>query len=289
MSIVTEARREWRLLIEDELWFRGEDAKHINSTLLPKLFRHLPKSVEQAPTEILRKEQLLHDEFARCGAQLHDHEMVDEWDWYFLMQHHGAPTRLLDWSDGYLMAVHFAVSGDFSKSEGAFVYVIDPFRLVDTIDDLEQMKEIKKAWKSYRSARLKKQRSWPRSWTNVYIPGGHSLSDHPGKSKSAAPRRPDLPDSPLVIDYAHITRRVAAQRSRFMAYGRNKRWLTDWAKADDSRIWRIFIHKRHFPAIKVQLRDAGMTESVIFPDLDGLGRELDQLWNNLKTRKSLSK
>ena len=33
-------------------------------------------------------------------------------------------------------------------------------------------------------------------------------------------------------------------------------------------------------SIKQQLREAGITESVIFPDLDGLGREMDQLWED---------
>jgi len=30
--------------------------------------------------------------------------------------------------------------------------------------------------------------------------------------------------------------------------------------------------------IRYELRDAGVTESVIFPDLDGLGREIQQRW-----------
>ncbi len=289
MGIVSAARKEWRVPIDDEIWFRGEDARHKKSSLQPKLYRHLPETATLVSKDILRKEGFLHAEFARCGTQLHDHESVDEWDWYFLMQHHGAPTRLLDWSDGYLMAAHFAVSGDYAQSAGGFIYLMDPYSLVDEIDDLEETKAFIKSWKNYRAARQKRQKTWPKSWATVYIPGRHSLTNRVSKASSKDLVRPDLPDAPLVVEFPHITRRVAAQRSRFMAYGRDKRWLIEWAKSDSSRIWRIFIPKGYFPAIKVQLRDAGMTESVIFPDLDGLGRELDQLWNNLKTRASLSK
>jgi len=284
MGIVSDARKEWGLPTQKELWFRGEDARYLASTLQPKLYRHLPESVTVVSNAILRKEDFLHDEFVRCGAQLYEHDEVDDWDWYFLMQHHGAPTRLLDWSDGCLMAAHFSVSGDFNKSEGAFIYVIDPYWLVDQIDDLSETKAFHKSWKEYKKDRRSKNPSWSRAKDDLYIPG----VGLPGKRKSTPPR-PELPDAPLVMEFPQITRRVAAQRSRFMAYGRNKNWLTEWAKGTDSRIWRIFIAKDFFSDIKKQLRDAGMTESVIFPDLDGLGRELDELWNSLKKKPKLSK
>lgn len=45
----------------------------------------------------------------------------------------------------------------------------------------------------------------------------------------------------------------------------------DWVKA-------IPIEAASIPRIKRELRDSGVTESVIFPDLDSLGRELKQLW-----------
>ena len=32
------------------------------------------------------------------------------WEWYFFMQHYGAPTRLLDWSDGDCLSLHFALA-----------------------------------------------------------------------------------------------------------------------------------------------------------------------------------
>jgi hypothetical protein len=30
--------------------------------------------------------------------------------------------------------------------------------------------------------------------------------------------------------------------------------------------------------MRIELRDCGVTESVIFPDLDGLGRKIKQIW-----------
>ena len=269
VACVRRIRDDWRLPRHKELWFRGEEQKY-DTLLRPKLYRP-PEARSMKPVpELLEIENSLYNDFVRCGLQLCEEKLEEQeldWDWYFLMQHHGAPTRLLDWSDGALSALHFAWRNK-RGTEDACVYVLEPERLQDRIKTLPEIEMTKQKWAAY-IEKHPYHKSREDEWEYAYLPGDEEdLKELP------------VPVVPLLLDFPHITRRVAAQRSRFIVFGTDPTWLSEHRASADSLIKVITIESSSVYSLRMELRDSGVTESVIFPDLDGLGREINQVWED---------
>jgi len=265
LDAVESLREYWRPRDDEELWFRGE-RKHRDTRLCPQLYRQPEKRSLKPIPELLDIEFDLYEDFQRCGAQLCDTKPEDDWDWYFLMQHHGAPTRILDWSDGALNGLHFALRNtELVPEENAVVYVLQPYLLLDHIKALPDYVETQERWKTF--LRDDPSESYANSeWDFAYLPNDEWKDKVP------------LPRAPLLWDTAHFTRRFGAQRSRFMLFGTDPLWMQNVADTHDW-VKTIQIESGSIPKIRRELRDAGVTESVIFPDLDGLGREMRQVWD----------
>lgn len=99
-------------------WFRGQ-ADH-TWKLLPSLAR---------PPYKVEGEQALIKRFKQNAYSILNPAPTEAWNWLFLMQHHGAPTRLLDWSENPLVALYFAVTNPEHAGVDGRVWCLDPVGL----------------------------------------------------------------------------------------------------------------------------------------------------------------
>jgi hypothetical protein len=100
------------------IWFRGHGKR--TWELVPSLARNL---------QHLKAENAHIKRFMQNATPHLDVPPREEWEWMFLMQHHRANTRLLDWTESPLAALYFAVSDkQDSRTDGA-VWCLDPVAL----------------------------------------------------------------------------------------------------------------------------------------------------------------
>jgi hypothetical protein len=276
LNAVDSIRKEWmsqepELKAWDELWFRGEGHAYPETKLRPALYRPAKDEIPKQPKDLIAIEDDLYQHFQHNSTELAREESVSEdaddaWGSYFLMQHYGGPTRLLDWSDGALISLHFALKDENNSGLDRFVYVLDPYWLMDYLND--ETKEYEMAvrdWGAYCANHLTAGLDVD-DWDQIYIPDEDGHEELP------------IPELPLVLEFDHFARRISAQRSRFVVMGTKSDFFSELLMREDSRLKSIVIDKDSVIPMRTQLRDAGITESVIYPNLDGLGRELKQLW-----------
>jgi len=100
------------------IWFRGHGKK--SWQLVPSLARNL---------QHLKAENALMKRFMQNATPHIDVPPREEWEWMFLMQHHRANTRLLDWTESPLAALYFAVSNKQYFRSDAALWCLDPVAL----------------------------------------------------------------------------------------------------------------------------------------------------------------
>jgi hypothetical protein len=254
LETTRKIRRSWpqkdkpeRTGEEERLWFRGQ--RCWDWGLSPKLYREPYKDADENEIRL---------EFQSHGIQLiSGRAPTDKWDWYFLMQHHNVPTRLLDWTENSLVALFFAVheeQGVDTACDSA-VWAMDP-------------------WWLNKKLRL-----------GVW---GPILPDY----KESNHYLPDLEDAffgkevgrqlPAAIEPPHVDRRVAAQSSRFLVYGKTQDLthskVVKGRKGRDARIAKIRILASARRSLLKQLDDCGVNFSAIYPDLEGLALNILSRW-----------
>jgi len=223
-------------------WFRG--VRDASWELVPSVFRHKLEDDEEG----------IRAEFIRRGTQLvTEREPRSEWEWYVLMQHYLAPTRLLDWTSSALVGLFFALNsyepGDTDVACDAAVWMLDPWWLNRSTIHLDSI--VLADWEEARS----------------YLPPLYV-----GKRLRK--------QFPIALDPLHIARRVAVQHSHFTVHGTVSNGLMKLARRPASRLTKIILARDAIEQMRVDLYTCGITDSAVFPDLRGLSRELTRYYTD---------
>jgi hypothetical protein len=236
----------------NRIWYRG--CGKASDDLKPSLYRREPP---QTIEDILGLEKDLIARFKQRSIPFHSRVLTDPWEWLFLMQHYGVPTRLLDWSESPLMALFFAVttaphkigkSGRPVFSGNACVWLLDPEKWNKRSVDL----------KSFRGSVL----TTDDPNANAYEPVGNITTMKP---------------FPIALYGSHNSQRIVAQRGVFVCFGKDTRPMEVVYKLEGfpaDCLMKLVLKKGKLPHMYEALRRQGITDSVVFPDLDGLAREI---------------
>jgi hypothetical protein len=97
----------------------------VEHELIPSVGRYLAdfKKIGKMKQDLLFEEGQAFSVFYKEARGNTDHEPGSYWEWLAIAQHHGLPTRLLDWSHSAAVALFFAVEGN-GRNDAA-VYVLD--------------------------------------------------------------------------------------------------------------------------------------------------------------------
>ena len=227
------------------IWYRGLEDKAF--TLVPSM--HRPQTEFR-----VEDEWFLMNLFKQNAHQFLDLRPQGEWEWLFLMRHHGLPSRLLDWTESPLVGLYFALFATGSS-------------LISSTDGV--------LWCLLPTA-MNELRNIPNPATlPMFSDEEKRESSSDGVADLYRPTQLDLGIRGRVLPIAGISirtsRRIQAQQGVFTIHH-----VSDSAIeliGNRQHIWRFIIPKNRKQFLADELKHLQITALSVFPDLDNVAEQ----------------
>jgi FRG domain len=187
----------------------------------------------------------------RKYAQREDVPVDSVWNWLALAQHHGLPTRLLDWTYSPYVAAHFTTSRLELFDRDGVVWMVDYVRAQEAAP--AQLRDVLHA-----------------QGMNVFT--AELLEDAAGGLRELAGLAEA--DYVLFLEPPSLNERIVNQYALFALMSRPEARLDEWLEPRPELARRLVIPAELKWEVRDKLDQANITERVLFPGLDGLSRWL---------------
>ncbi|MGA2781194.1 MAG: FRG domain-containing protein [Smithella sp.] len=190
-------------------------------------------------------EHTLLKKFRQNASFLLSNKPENSFDWLFLMQHYGVPTRLLDWTESPLAALYFAVTEDKYKKDNAALWLLFPSEL-------------------NRNANIEAEEKF-------YIPSfDEEVMDN--YSLETLNREHKTKQLPVAAIATRNNPRINAQLGVFTIHHRDTISIEKIGKKEHVRKYEIPAKSK--PRLAEELKLLGITKFQLFPELSSIGENI---------------
>ncbi len=250
----------WREL--QDILYHDSWNDYLNRFRSPYVYRGLDDKAFDLQTTLNRLgesdlEKHLLRNFRKYSLQQIRDKYTSIWNWLALAQHHGLPTRFLDWTYSPLVALHFATA-DFTK--------FDRDGIIWAISYVDSKKHLP----TQLSQIIEKEGS------HIFTA---EMLDRKVKSLEELTQLQEDPFA-LFFEPPSVDDRIVNQYALFSMMSDPNSVISDWVEDNEVNYFKIIIPSQLKWEIRDKLDQSNINERVLFPGLDGIAKWLRrQYWD----------
>ncbi|KVM68419.1 hypothetical protein WJ61_23215 [Burkholderia ubonensis] len=263
---------------ERRLYFRGQSKRATEGYPLTPSVARYQHLANRSMAEREQKECEVLETFSNHLLTYVQHRPQTQWEELAIAQHHGLPTRFMDWTTNPLVALYFAVRNTGGRKNDSAVYVLisKPKRYADLKrGQAQQVKPVGDV--TTESASIGDDDAYAEFGIGDDLPGMATAADisaeSDGNDVSTEVGPLELPTpfkitENIIYDPPHVSPRIRAQDGVLLACWQPMQPL------DEKDYLEIVIKQAAHEDIRRRLDQYGVFDKQLFPDLDGIAKWL---------------